>query len=338
MTAPLVAAPPSWHGPALAEDAAAVVALIDAVAQDRGTVLSDDVALVHELRAVIAELGVWTLGVPEAFGGGGADRATRIAALERLGRYWPALAWASTQAHAVASVLGPAGGADSLLEDLHGGAAGVAVVDTSARHVHLDVGDVRVCGTVDRIDAADERPHLVVLHEDRVWLLTPDSLETERIGTTGLDGASTSSVGVDGTPTPLGVGADQVRHVLLEGAAAIAAGIGGAAADGAATYAGERHQFGGPLLDLASVRASVEAQRDRVRVDLAALLGADTPAAAAAVAGAATGHAVETAAAALQVHGGYGYLTEYAPERHLRDAVSLRAVTSDLRPTSQESR
>ena len=31
-------------------------------------------------------------------------------------------------------------------------------------------------------------------------------------------------------------------------------------------------------------------------------------------------------AAALQSHGGYGYLTEYPVERMLRDAVSLRAA------------
>jgi alkylation response protein AidB-like acyl-CoA dehydrogenase len=40
--------------------------------------------------------------------------------------------------------------------------------------------------------------------------------------------------------------------------------------------------------------------------------------------------ATETALAvsddALQLHGGYGYISEYLPERLLRDAVTLRAI------------
>ncbi|WP_147965832.1 acyl-CoA dehydrogenase family protein [Streptomyces malaysiensis] len=36
--------------------------------------------------------------------------------------------------------------------------------------------------------------------------------------------------------------------------------------------------------------------------------------------------AVDVAAAAPQVHGGYGHLKEYPAEHHVRDAVSLRAA------------
>jgi alkylation response protein AidB-like acyl-CoA dehydrogenase len=51
-----------------------------------------------------------------------------------------------------------------------------------------------------------------------------------------------------------------------------------------------------------------------------------TPWQAAAVLNAACESAIDACAAAVQSHGGYGYLTEYPVERLLRDAVSLRAA------------
>ncbi|MET0885541.1 MAG: acyl-CoA dehydrogenase family protein, partial [Mycetocola sp.] len=46
--------------------------------------------------------------------------------------------------------------------------------------------------------------------------------------------------------------------------------------------------------------------------------------------------AIDVASAALQVHGGYGYLKEYSPERLLRDAVSLRGASAAWGHSSAE--
>jgi alkylation response protein AidB-like acyl-CoA dehydrogenase len=125
-------------------------------------------------------------------------------------------------------------------------------------------------------------------------------------------------------------GADlaSARVRLRLGAAAVAAGIAGAAADAAAEYAAGRVQFGAPLTALPTVRHSLLAQASAVTTMLAAVVAApDDPGAAAAVQRAACDGAIDVCAAALQSHGGYGYLVEYGAERRLRDAVSLRAAT-----------
>ncbi|GAA0688400.1 hypothetical protein GCM10009548_69910 [Streptomyces malaysiensis subsp. malaysiensis] len=111
------------------------------------------------------------------------------------------------------------------------------------------------------------------------------------------------------------------------GAAAVAAGIASGAVAEAVTYAAGRHQFGGPITALPTVRAWLFDQTARAAA-LSAVLAADTrdTFAAAAALTCACDAAVDVAAAAPQVHGGYGHLKEYPAEHHVRDAVSLRAA------------
>jgi alkylation response protein AidB-like acyl-CoA dehydrogenase len=99
------------------------------------------------------------------------------------------------------------------------------------------------------------------------------------------------------------------RRRLRFGTAAVAAGIAGAAADAAASYATDRRQFGGPLTALATVRQSLLGQATRTAAALAlAVAAADDDVQALAAAREACDAAVDVAAAALQSHGGYGYL------------------------------
>lgn len=322
----------SWRGPTLDADQRDLARMLDGLADDRALVLTDDANTVAALVAELAELGVWTLGTAEEHGGGGADPATTAVALERLGRSWPALGWAAAQAHAAVDLLAGDDRFPDLVADLHAGRAAVAVVDLSSVHVRLEwTGDV-LGGSVDRIDAAAPAPHLLVLTGERTALLVaPGALTATPLRRTGLGGALTRSVEVEAGPGAVhdlaGVDVAAARTRLRLGAAAVAAGISGAATDAAAAYSADRHQFGAPLTALPTVRQSLLDQAARTVAALTlAVAAADDEVRSFAAARLACDGAVEVTASALQSHGGYGYLVEYPAERHLRDAVSLRAA------------
>ena len=112
------------------------------------------------------------------------------------------------------------------------------------------------------------------------------------------------------------------------GIAAQALGIAQAAVEAAVRYAGERHQFDLPIGEFDAIRAmladsAVELETSRLLVYQAAWLR-DQGRPHIKEASLAKWHASEAATrcagAAIQVHGGYGYLTEFTVERLWRDA------------------
>lgn len=326
----------SWRGPALAEDQRDLAAMLEAFATDRDVVLDDDVETVSGLVTELADLGVWTLGTAEDAGGGGADRATAVVAFEQLGRTWPALGWAAVQAHAAVDLIAGDPRCADLLGALHAGAAGVAVVDAGSPHVRLTWEGDRLAGAVDRVDAAHPAPYLLVLVDDASALLVaPAATSGTPLLRTGLGGAFTQSLEVDGDRAAVLelTGADVApARRRLHLAAAVAAGIAGAASDAALEYASARRQFGDVLTAIPTVRQSLFGQASRTSLVLDAILAtADDDLQSSAVLTAACDEAIDVAAAALQSHGGYGYLAEYAAERRLRDAVSLRAAVDTPR-------
>ncbi|GGJ65506.1 acyl-CoA dehydrogenase family protein [Streptomyces brasiliensis] len=332
MSAPLVTAPMTWYGPRPAEDEQDLLKLLDSIAADRGTVLSDDPEIVAALVAELAGLGVWTLAAAEEHGGGGAGRAAAVVVWERLGRYWPALGWASVQAHAALAALGPVladPALAALASGLHSGTAAVAVLEARRPLAALSWEGSTVTGSVARLDAAHPAPHLLLLDGARCLLVAPEDAATSPVARTGLAGALTMSATIGAATELPGADAAAARALLRLGGAVVAAGIAGAAADTSAAYTASRRQFGGPLIDLPTVRRSVDEQQAWVRGLLAEAMGIDQePSATAGLLTRAADGAIDVAAAALQSHGGYGYLTEYPVERYLRDAVSLRAATA----------
>jgi butyryl-CoA dehydrogenase len=112
------------------------------------------------------------------------------------------------------------------------------------------------------------------------------------------------------------------------GIAAQAVGIARAAFEKAVTYSKERYSFGGPIADLQAIQHMIADMA--TEIDAARLLILR----AAAMKDKGVRHSAESAVAklyasemstrvthkALQVHGGYGYTTEYGVERHYRDA------------------
>jgi alkylation response protein AidB-like acyl-CoA dehydrogenase len=304
------------NAPSPTEDQSHLTAMLDALMSAEEVTLTDERPdEVAALRRQLAELGVWTLGVPEPWGGGGASDLLTATVFTRLGRRWAALAWAGVQAHAAAELLGAHERWAELVGNIHAGNVAVAVVDS---------------GRITRVDAAGERPHVLVLDgETTVRVHSPESLSFQPLRRTGLGGALTRSahgagpgVLLDGTD----VAAARVR--LRLGAAAVAAGIADAAAEAALAYSAARHQFGDALTALPVVREQLFGSSGAAAVMLRQVLRtADAaPWQAAAVLDAACESAIEACAKAVQSHGGYGYLTEYPVEQLLRDAVSLRAA------------
>jgi alkylation response protein AidB-like acyl-CoA dehydrogenase len=322
-----------WWGPRSDEEQRAVLDLVDDLATDRlARTGDDDPETADRGRQVLADHGLWTLGVAEAAGGGGADLGTTLAALARIAGTWPALAWASVQAHAASAVLAGAGPWAGLLESLHQGAP-VAVCAPDTDEVTLAGG--RICGVLDRIDPAGSAPHLVLLMDrDTAVVLAPEDVTFgPAVRRTGLDGARTVSVRLDAAVAPdavvRGPGVAAARTLLDVGAAALAAGIAEACAQASLAYAGSRVQFGAPLTELPTVRSALLAQAAAARsvLSTAVATGLDAPDAAAAALAPAFDLTIDVAAGALQSHGGYGYMAEYLVEGLLRDAVSLRAAS-----------
>ena len=136
----------------------------------------------------------------------------------------------------------------------------------------------------------------------------------------------------------------EIAVALLDGGragiAAQAVGIAQACLEEAVAYAKERRQFGRPIAtfqaiqhQIADMATQVEAAR-LLTLKAAALNDAGQPVRVAASMAKlyASEAANRVAAAALQIHGGYGYLKDFPIERHYRDArvLTLYEGTSEI--------
>ncbi|WP_313695857.1 acyl-CoA dehydrogenase family protein [Halorarum halobium] len=131
--------------------------------------------------------------------------------------------------------------------------------------------------------------------------------------------------------TEEGKGLSAAFRILTGGRIAIAAqavGLAQAAIDEAVEYAWEREQFDGPIAEIQSVRHKVSematnAQAARLLVREAARqadAGEDPRLVAAMAKYFASETAVDVTNEAVQIHGGYGYMSEFDVERFYRDA------------------
>ena len=174
---------------------------------------------------------------------------------------------------------------------------------------------------------------LFVVERDRA------GLEVRPAGTPlGLRGAGLGTLVLHDVEVPadhlLGHAGSGLAHwdTIQDGAsiamAAIAVGIGQGAYERALRYARERPQFERPIADFQSVQwrivdSAVEIQAARLLVhDACRIMDAGKPVAKAAAMAKifATEVTARVTDHALQVHGGYGYITEYAVERTYREA------------------
>ncbi|SNR50089.1 acyl-CoA dehydrogenase family protein [Halorubrum vacuolatum] len=154
----------------------------------------------------------------------------------------------------------------------------------------------------------------------------------------GLRASDTTQITLDGCRIPAanrlteeGEGLSAAFRILTGGRIGIAAqavGVADAALDAARQYAHEREQFGQPIAEIQTIRhkiaeMSTEVEAARLLVREACRLteaGEDARVAAARAKYAASDAAMSTTNEAIQIHGGYGYVTEFDVERLYRDA------------------
>ncbi|MFV9428991.1 acyl-CoA dehydrogenase family protein [Rhodococcus aetherivorans] len=321
----------TWRGPRLRAEEEAIVDLFARLAGDREQIHDDQPAIADALRAELGALGLWMIDDDEDDAN---PRRVPQLVLHLIGRNWPALGWACAQSRAALTAL--AGGpteAREYAETVRSGNRVVVIVDAAAMSVRLERSGTSYVGAIDRVDPASELDSIVLLDGDEaVWLPSEAIQQTSPVRRSGLDGARTVGVDINGAGISLGTVADEIRSSMWIGAAAVAAGIASAAVDQAVDYARGREQFGGPLTDLPVMRATLQRQAALVASSTAAALEADGSdvSQAAGVLAIACDAAVEVSGAALQVHGGYGYLTEYPVERWVRAALSLRAAADAM--------
>jgi len=153
----------------------------------------------------------------------------------------------------------------------------------------------------------------------------------------GIRGSNTSALELDGCRVPksalLGLesGGFKIAMMALDGGrigiSAQALGIARAALDESVVYAKDRHQFGHPIADfqaiqwkLANMKTEIEAAH---LLSVRAAWLKETGQLFSREAAMAKLYASEAAnrvcREAVQIHGGYGYIREFAAERHLRD-------------------
>ena len=168
----------------------------------------------------------------------------------------------------------------------------------------------------------------------------------------GLRGSDTTTLTFDGARIPAeyrlteeGRGLSAALSILTGGRVGIAAqavGLAQSAIDEARAYATDREQFDQPIADIQTIRhklADMETETQAARLltyDAAKQLDKGEPPAKAA--SMAKLHASETAMdvtnEAVQIHGGYGYTTDFPVERMYRDAK----ITTIYEGTSQIQR
>lgn len=167
---------------------------------------------------------------------------------------------------------------------------------------------------------------------------TPGLSNGRKIEKLGLHSSDTAEVIFDNVTVPAanligeaGAGYRQTLKVLEGGRIGIAGWAGGiarGAMEDAAAYAKERRQFGQAIADFQAIQWMIADMATRIEASwvltgrAAALKDAGRPFARAASMAKlfASETAMWTTTKAVQIHGGYGYVTDFPVERYMRDA------------------
>ncbi len=311
----------------------------------------DEDGLDADLAARCADWGLFGVSVPEDRGGAGAGMLGAAAVMEELATHSGSLAvrLALHEGGAVGLALGL--GDEPLLARLlgagvqpesHSGAtgqsswvgwvgAGRGVCATGAPG-----GTTRLHGAA-RMVPGDGALVVVGREGDVVGLVAADRLDRRSRRGSGLRSVGWTDVALD-VDLPrtgdAGLAAQlSARVSVLVGA--VACGLARAAITQAVHYARVREQFGQPIANFQAIQwklANGATERDAAWMLLVHAAGrldaGDAGAHDAAARGqlAAVRAAVSACSEALQIHGGYGYTTEFPVERLLRDARACSAV------------
>jgi alkylation response protein AidB-like acyl-CoA dehydrogenase len=305
--------------------------------------------------ALLCDSELLVAGMPLEAGGGGGGALVAALVVERLAAASAAVATLPAQAHVAGAAAVAAGQADRWIEPLRAGRLLAPAIPTAGTRITAELaGDGWILeGRAPRVEHADRAQSLLVLASDGdepAAFVVPPGAESLRWGPdqvrTGLRGVTTRELQLQQVRVPRSArlgGAETVhaaRNLHWITTAAMACGIARGAVEQATAYLHEREQFGRPLADFAALRQMLAAMTARTQgaaalaMQAAVRPDATSPAAAAdcaAAAALATEAAVEVTIDAVQLHGGYGWMKEYATERMMRDAASVRARTGGRR-------
>ncbi len=258
----------------------------------------------------LADLGVFSLRLPEADGGAGLGWADTVLAFVELGR---------------ALVPGPLVWTHLAAEVLPGAAAGDAVVAGFERD--------DPAGLLEHPDAVDA---VLVVDERGIWQVEPAALGLRHVGT-ALDPLTPIAHITEPLPRGDQVGdGDAAAALRLQGAALTAAyllGLSETATELAVAYARERVQFDRPIGAFQALKHIMADMFTRTEVARGAVYAAgvtlDVPAvgsvprAVAAAKVTAGEAALDNGKACVQVHGGMGYTWEVDAHLVLKRAYAL---------------
>ncbi|MFB6189057.1 MAG: acyl-CoA dehydrogenase family protein [Halapricum sp.] len=317
----------------------------------------------------LADLDLTGLTVPERYGGADVDRRTYVLVNEALAHGMLALATALS-VHALATSCIATFGTEAqrerwlpemadgrpvgafALSEPGAGSNPAEMTTTATREDETYVLD----GTKQWITNGQRAGVYIVFaktHAGVTQFLVPGDADGLSAGEPeekmGLRASDTTSLELDGVTIPAenrlteeGRGLSAALSILTGGRIGIAAqsvGLAQAALDETIEYVGEREQFGGPIGDIQSVRHTVAEMHARTEAARQLTWHAaetadskrDVRLEASTAKYVASEAAVDVTADAVQLHGGYGYTTEYPVERFYRDAK----VTTIYEGTSQ---
>ncbi|HUY59769.1 MAG TPA: acyl-CoA dehydrogenase family protein [Solirubrobacteraceae bacterium] len=315
-----------------------------------------------ELLATAAELGLTTIGVPEALGGVLEHRATVTAALiaEALAEGDMGVALACLAPAGVATVLGLWGDADQQAAHMPAfvgdapPAAAIAIAEPrvlfdpfalQTRATRTPAGDFQLDGVKALVPRAAGAELLVVAAEldgtPALFLVEggTDGVTAESQPAMGIRAAATGRVSFENVVLPasalLADSDPQVYRELVAlgriGWCALAVGTGQAVLDYVSAYVNERVAFGEPIATRQSVAfmvANIAIELDGLRLVThraagLAETGRDFVREAALARVLAARHAMQIGSDGVQLLGGHGYTKEHPVERWFRD---LRAA------------
>jgi alkylation response protein AidB-like acyl-CoA dehydrogenase len=303
-----------------------------------------------DLWSGLADLGVFSIAVPEDVGGGGgtvadvAVVAEQLAAVLAPGPILPTLLSGLALARCLR-----AGGAEcrALLSDIAAGevAAGVALASGGVAGNLTVAGELRVSGTARLVLGAGDVTWLLLgaqTSAGQVWFLAATGHAGVRLTARSpvdfsrpLADVTLEDVTVPPGQILNGAGQRFVPDLAATLAAAEASGVAAWCSQTATEYARTRHQFGRPIGSFQAIKHLCAHMLCRAELAAAAAWDAACAAdqsagelalAAAAAAALALDAAVDNAKDCIQVLGGIGFTWEHDAHLYLRRALALRSL------------
>ncbi len=273
----------------------------------------------------LAEMGVFSLRLPEEEGGVGLGTSEAVLVFEELGRALvPGPLWAS---HLAAGRIPGAAEGEAAV-------AGLDLVQASREPLVLE--HLGACST------------LLVLRPEGVFGVDPAGVEARPLDPP-LDPLTPVHLAGELPPGEALGDAALARQLWLEGATLTAAqllGIAEAAQELATAYAKKREQFGRPIGSFQALKhilADCYVRQEMARAAVYAAgatldgRGVDAPERAVSVARVmATEAAIRNTRACVQVHGGMGYTWEMPPHHYLKRAYVLAASFGSVDEHAEE--